>query len=326
MHYNPNQNNVAFNQSFQGIDTSLPRAKQEETPYPAVDRLRNATINDDFIYLSTTDRQHECYKNGNIASSDDYTSFSGYFTSEATAKNRINQDGTFDAYSFHRDLCVAPTRHATESDELMDKRHLDYFYIDRDRMEQIYGTRDFNAAIGKCSKNNHFGPDGGDQGYNAFLTELYNNGCLKYAGTYDADPASTLKFRDEYEEMCKYRKNKCSAIMSGESSRDVQKIGYPLDSRCHKSTSFDSEIYPTKKALNEHYGEYTPSYNSTLAESTNENDRKFSQPQSSNNSSDPNGKIDTNTTDGFYDAKISAASNSSLVEQGIEKTTTGFNM
>lgn len=40
----------------------------------------------------------------------------------------------------------------------------------------------------------------------------------------------------------------------------------------------------------------------------------------------PKGKVDTNTTDGFYNAKVSPTNNSSDVTQGINKTNTGFNM
>lgn len=153
--YSPSTDNVAENSIYQGIDLTLDKEKQEATVYPVIDNLQNASINDNFIYLSTTDRQHSCYEAGEFAVKENHTGFSGYFTSEATALNRVNADGTFDAYGFHRDLCVSPTHYATDppSTQPLDKRHLDCFYIDRDRMEQIYGTRDFNAAIGKCNAN-----------------------------------------------------------------------------------------------------------------------------------------------------------------------------
>ena len=269
-HYSPSEDNVALNANYQGINPNLDIDNQKATTYPVIDNLQNATVNDNFIFLSTTDRQHKCYESGAFATKEDYTNMSGYFTNEATALNRVNPDGTFDAYGFHRDVCVQPTIYATESHELMDKRHLDCFYVDRDRMEQIYGTRDFNAAIGKCNANNQYGSDGGDQGYNAALTELYNNGCLKYAGTYDADPASTIKCRNEYEGMSIAAEKKCDAIISGKTPEEVQKIGYPLDERCHQKTAFNSEPIDN---FQEKYKNHQTTYNQKLADSTTNEDR-----------------------------------------------------
>ena len=97
-HYSPSTDNVASNACYQGIDFSKDIADQEKTLYPAVDNLQNATINDNYIYLSTTDRQHACYEAGAMATQDDHTSFSGYFTNENTALNRVSSDGTFDAF------------------------------------------------------------------------------------------------------------------------------------------------------------------------------------------------------------------------------------
>ncbi len=269
-HYTPSADNVSANAKSQGIDFTKDIDGQKATPYPATDALQNATINDNYIYLSTTDNQHRCYKDGRKAFESDYTSFSGYFTSEDTAKKHINADGSFDAYGFHRDVCVAPTEFATDSHILMDKRHLDCFYIDRDRMEQIYGTRDFNAAIGKCNANNQYGSDGGDQGFNPYLTDLYNSGCLKYVGTYDADPPSTTKFLDDYNLMEKARDGKCRAILSSQSAEDVQKIGFPLDPQCHEQTAFDAKIH---NDLNASYKNFQPRYNEELATSTDKDDR-----------------------------------------------------
>ena len=269
-HYSPSEDNVSQNANYQGINPNLDMDNQKATTYPAIDNLQNATVNDNFIFLSTTDRQHKCYESGALATKEDYTNMSGYFTNEATALNRVNPDGTFDAYGFHRDVCVRPSIYATESHELMDKRHLDCFYVDRERIEQIYGTRDFNAAIGKCNANNQYGSDGGDQGYNAALTELYNNGCLKYAGTYDADPASTIKCRNEYEAMSMAAEKKCDAIISKKTAEEVQKIGYALDERCHQKTAFNSV---TIENLQEKYKDYQPIYNQKLANSTTNEDR-----------------------------------------------------
>ena len=36
------------------------------------------------------------------------------------------------------------------------------FTIDRDRLEAVYGTRDLNAAVGKCLSTGHLGPGGGN--------------------------------------------------------------------------------------------------------------------------------------------------------------------
>lgn len=276
VHYLPTTDFVGENSKYQGVNPELSEKDMMKVAYPGNDNLKNSTINDDFIYLSTTDRQHEKYASGHLACKEDHTAFSGYFTSETTAKSRVNDDGTFDSYGFHRDVCVSPTNFATESGELMDKRHLDCFYIDRARMEDIYGTRDFNAAIGKCSANNQYGSDGGDQGYNASLTELYNNGCLKYAGTYDADPASTIKCKSEYDSMQDARQEKCSAIISGQSPEEIQKIGCPLDERCHQKTAFNAHEIDN---LDVAYANYSPTYNKAMADATSSQDRIYNNSQ-----------------------------------------------
>lgn len=280
--YNPSNDNAKSNASYQGILKALSEKGAMKVAYPSIDILYNATLTDNFIYLSTTDIQHACYKEGSVARQDCYSGMTGYFTSKETVLHWINPDGTFDAYGFHRSLCVAPTPYATNppAPEVMDKRHLDRFYVDRDRMELIYGTKDFNAAIGKCNANNQYGPDGGDQGYNASLTELYNNGCLKYAGTYDADPSSTIKCRKELDLMEWARSQKCAAILSGLSLEEVQNIGYALNDRCHEKTAFNSSYIEN---LQEKYKNYIPTYNSKVAEATTNSDRLY-------NSSDRNNK------------------------------------
>ena len=248
--------------------------KALKTHYPGIDDLQNATIQDKYIYITTYDTQHARIAAGQVLDVESRTALSGYFTNESTIRRRLNADGTFDAYGLARDTCIEPFSKTGQTADACDKAHLDRFYIDRDRLEELYGTRDFNAAIGKCSANNQYGSDGGDQGYNQALNELYNNGCLKYDGTYNAAHKSVTKCRDEYEQMNKSRLQKCSAQISGRGIEDVQKIGYPLDARCHEKTQFDvKKTYKNQEDLSKAYQGEHLKYNEQKASTTAPGDR-----------------------------------------------------
>lgn len=297
VHYRPATDYAKENNKYQGISPELSEKDAIKVAYPGTDNLQNATLNDNYIYISTHDAQHTAIERGESLSSDAHTNLSGYFTSEGTAKDHINSDGTFDSYSYHRASCVAPYNG-------VDKGHLDCFQIDRDRMEAIYGTRDFNAAIGKCNANNQYGPDGADQGYNSSLNELYNNGCLKYAGTHDAVPGSTTMCQKDLSDMQDFRTDKINAILSGKSADDIQKIGHPLNEKCHQDTAFNAEPRPN---LTESYANHTPQYNRDVAGATTNNDRLAAPFQSYDSGSAAPSTFPSNESTASIPSNITAA-------------------
>jgi len=193
--------------------------------------------------------------------------------SEVTALNRVNIDGTFDAYGLSRDACIMPHSINGDANMATDKGHLDILTLDRDRMEEIYNTRDFNAAIGKCHKNNQFGPDGGDQGYNPYLNEMYNNGCLKYSGTYEAEQFSKIKCQKDYDDMKDNAFNKTKLYIE---QRDnpvpnkkydelIKAQGFDIDPKSYEDTKFKvSRTFNNSDELNNYYKNYQPKDNVSI--------------------------------------------------------------
>ena len=149
---------------------------REGTKYPCDDSYQMGTINDNHIFVSTTDNQHQQILNGEAPTADG--GVSGYFTDQATVDN-CTHGGTLDNGQLNRELQVAPFQ-ADASAEPAYKPHTDCFKINPDKLEQNYGTRDFNAALAKCDANNQFGEGGGNQGFNPNLSEMMSNGCLEH--------------------------------------------------------------------------------------------------------------------------------------------------
>ena len=183
--YSPRKDYAGQNAAWQGVNLS----SRDIQMYSGVDGLKNMTIQDDRIYVSVSQDQHTMLESGQQLPTDRYPALSGYFTDEATASRHFTGAGQYDAAGLAADLQQAP-RYDPDAAMTAAMNGQDYsptfngnlacFTIDRDRLEAVYGTRDLNAAVGKCLSNDHLGPGGGNQGFNSDLTELYNNGCLQY--------------------------------------------------------------------------------------------------------------------------------------------------
>ena len=183
--YSPRKDYAGQNAAWQGVNLSSGDIQM----YSGVDGLKNMTIQDDRIYVSVSQDQHTMLESGQQLPTDRYPALSGYFTDEATASRHFTGAGQYDAAGLAADLQQAP-RYDPDAAMTAAMNGQDYsptfngnlacFTIDRDRLEAVYGTRDLNAAVGKCLSNDHLGPGGGNQGFNSDLTELYNNGCLQY--------------------------------------------------------------------------------------------------------------------------------------------------
>ena len=183
--YSPRKDYAGLNASWQGVTPSSGGIQM----YSGIDSLKNMTIQDDCIYVSVSQDQHALLQSGQQLPTDHYPALSGYFTDEATASRRFTGQGQYDAAGLAADLQQAP-RYDPDAAMEAAMNGQDYsptfngnlacLTIDRDRLNEVYHTRDLNAAVGKCLSNDHLGPGGGNQGFNSDLTELYNNGCLKY--------------------------------------------------------------------------------------------------------------------------------------------------
>ena len=193
--YSARKDYASQNASWQGVNLS----SSGPQPYSGIDNLKNMSIQDDHIYVSVSQQQHSMIASGQPLPTDRYPALSGYFTDEATASRHFDGDSRYSAVGLAGDLQQNPyydpdaaMQAAMDGKEYFPQfnGNLDCFTIDRDRLEAVYGTRDLNAAVGKCTANDHLGCGGGNQGFNSDLTELYNNGCLKY------DPARSRTSED----------------------------------------------------------------------------------------------------------------------------------
>lgn len=149
------------------------------TPYSCPDNYQMGAIQDNQIYIATTDPQHDQIREGKHV--DAHGGLSGYFSDQAT----VDASKTGDALdnTKYNEMCqIAPFRPEGISGEgnATYKPHVDCFEINRDTLYKNYRTYDFNAAISKCEANNHFGAGGGNQGYNPYLSEMIDNGTLKH--------------------------------------------------------------------------------------------------------------------------------------------------
>lgn len=154
-----------------------------QTSYSCPDNYQMGTIQDNQIYIATTNEQHTIItSNENFKDhKNDVSGPSGYFSDEATV-NACRLGDSLDNTKYNEMCQISPYRNRG-IDGVGDatyKPHVDCFEIDRDALRRNYGTDDFNAAIAKCEANNHFGEGGGNQGYNPHISEMIDNGTLKH--------------------------------------------------------------------------------------------------------------------------------------------------
>lgn len=194
--YNPNQNHCSQAELFQSVlDENETKQKlidhnKEHTPkdiyddrigtlYSCSDNYKMGTIQDNQIYIATTDPQHDQIAKGEHV--DAQGGLSGYFSDQATIDACKNND-VLDNTKYNEACQIAPYREdgLNGSGDAQYKPHIDCFNIDRDALYKNYGTYDFNAAISKCEANNQFGSGGGNQGYNPYINEMIDNCTLNY--------------------------------------------------------------------------------------------------------------------------------------------------
>lgn len=156
------------------------KSDREGTLYSSPDNYQMGSIQDNQLYIATTDDQHDQIARGEHV--DAHGGLSGYFSDQATVDACKNGD-SLDNTKYNEMCQIAPYREGGIGGvgDATYKPHVDCFDIDRDALYKNYGTYDFNAAIGKCEANNHLGGGGGNQGYNPHISEMIDNGTLKHS-------------------------------------------------------------------------------------------------------------------------------------------------
>lgn len=166
-------------------DISLDKIDQKraEMNYSCPDNYQMGSIQDNQIYIATTDQQHDIIAKDQKFKKyqDEASGPSGYFSDQATV-DACKTGETLDNTKYNEMCQIAPYRNGGIEGigDATYKPHVDCFELDRAKLQDIYHTNDFNAAIAKCEANNHFGSGGGNQGYNPHISEMIDNGTLKY--------------------------------------------------------------------------------------------------------------------------------------------------
>lgn len=220
-----------------GIDANPIKVKEarEETNYSCKDSYQMGTIRDRYIYVSTSNEQHEKIVNSKPLSDKD--GVSGYFSDKATIDD-CTKKGVLDNGQYNRELQISPYYK-----NLTYKPHVDCFKIDSDKMEAIYGTREFRAAIAKCEANNQFGEGGGNQGFNPYLTEMINNGCLKYD---KSKGFSDLSLSDKEHPEWNNSQEATNSTVSKETYRRMKSDAKDRSTDCVKNNT----PHPSKEVIN----------------------------------------------------------------------------
>lgn len=248
--YSPNQDFVGENNQKQGVNLDGSLKEQLDTKYTNQDNLQNQAWQDDRLYLTVSDEQkalldrnNELFKSGHYEQKENlpnegYPGLSGYFTDEATVSRRFEGEQGYDAVALGNDLQQLPF-YNENLEKIAERKgeeyipeynpHLACFEIDRDKLEKEYGTREFMAALGKCEANNQLGSGGGNQGYNPYLNELYNKGCLVYNSDMTRTSTNT-KCENYYEmrELAAKQAEYCAENHVEVPSKEISdKYGYP---------------------------------------------------------------------------------------------------
>ncbi len=165
---------------------------QPQNPYCCSDKLEAGTVEageGNEIYIATTDKQHDAIVqedwkvlNPDLDNEEEVKNsqpLSGWFTNETTIEACKTEEGSLDASAYNEATQVAPY-YDSKTDECSYKSNVDCFRINEEKMQENYGTTDFNAAIGYATENNQFGAGGAPEGYSSKINEMIENGSLEH--------------------------------------------------------------------------------------------------------------------------------------------------
>ena len=266
-------------------------SNRAETFYSCADSYQMASIRDNELYIATTDKQHDQLVGNHHV--DAQGGLSGYFSDISTVDS-CKDGGSLDNTKYNEACQIAPYRPDGMHGEgdAMYKPHVDCFEIDRNRMQEVYGTQDFNAVISKCEANNQFGAGGGNQGYNPHISEMIDNGSLRYneSKSYSDISISASKHNNP---------NKLTnSIVAEQDYNDIMRDVKARSSDCvknntpHPSAEACKNGFSKENALHidSNTGHATPLHmNNTVSETR---------------GSSHYGSVDANSSDGFFNAKI----------------------
>ena len=158
----------------------------QRAAYSMQDNWNPGAVKDDAIYISVTNEQHQSIVDFTNGKKEELGNLGlGFFTDEATVNAAWTPDGINNTKL--NEMCqIAPFHEVDRAkgiDEYNYKPHLDRFVIDHDRLEEVYGTREFPAMVSKCLSNDANSPGGGNQGYNRLIDEMIEKRVLKHDPT-----------------------------------------------------------------------------------------------------------------------------------------------
>ena len=124
--------------------------------YSCLDEFAEALWNDDAIYISVTNEQHQAivdYSNGKTEHLGNLGL--GFFTDEATVN--VAMEGEALNNKLFNEMCQIAPYHEVDRvqkiDEYNFKPHVDKLVIDRDRLEELYGRKELPVLVSRCLAN-----------------------------------------------------------------------------------------------------------------------------------------------------------------------------
>lgn len=195
--YQNSVNNIFNVKNAQGVEINALEAKRKDSNYTNKDQNWQTESVQGDIYLSVPNDTHNyivnhhndpANKKYNLPENG-YPGVSGFFTNEETVSKHFTEGGRFDSVGLGHDLQQAPYFDKNKADiaETLGQKytpeynsHLDCFRVNKEKMLAEFGTADFHAAMSKCTENTAWGDGGGTQGYNSYINEMINKGCLEY--------------------------------------------------------------------------------------------------------------------------------------------------
>ena len=137
-------------------DLDIRNKRIEQGAYSCLDEFAEALWNDDAIYISVTNEQHQAivdYSNGKTEHLGNLGL--GFFTDEATVN--VAMEGEALNNKLFNEMCQIAPYHEVDRvqkiDEYNFKPHVDKLVIDRDRLEELYGRKELPVLVSRCLAN-----------------------------------------------------------------------------------------------------------------------------------------------------------------------------
>ena len=220
--------------------------------YACKDNWENALWNDDAIYISVTNAQHQAIVDYNTGKTERLEELNlGFFTDEATLE-AAKTDGKVDNARYN-EMCQVFPYYDAKNGEISYKPHIDRFVIDRDKMEEVYGRREFPVAVSECLANDVSSAGGGNQGYSHRIQEMLELGILlpDEAGSY------SRRDREQLLDGKSVTNNKNELINSTITLNMYEKMKDRADARA-KDCIENDRIHPAQEVVDKYKATGTP--------------------------------------------------------------------